>query len=86
MRLGFSLLLYRGDDKGELMGLVSTTRDITARKRAEEQLAKYPEELREKNAQLEADLEIARELQNALLLQQFPLPQFRFAKGECAML
>jgi sigma-B regulation protein RsbU (phosphoserine phosphatase) len=65
------------DDKGELMGLVSTTRDITARKRAEEQLAKYAEELREKNAQLEADLEIARELQNALLPQQFPLfPSF----------
>jgi phosphoserine phosphatase RsbU/P len=60
------------DDKGELMGLVSTTRDITARKNAEEQLAKYAEELREKNAQLEADLEIARELQNALLPQQFP--------------
>lgn len=39
------------DDKGELMGLVSTTRDITARKKAEEQLAKYAEELREKNAQ-----------------------------------
>jgi phosphoserine phosphatase RsbU/P len=65
------------DDKGELMGLVSTTRDITARKEAEEQLAKYAEELREKNAQLEADLEIARELQNALLPQQFPpFPSF----------
>ena len=34
------------DDKGELTGLVSTTRDITARKKAEEQLAKYAEELR----------------------------------------
>ena len=65
------------DDRGELMGLVSTTRDITARKKAEEQLAKYAEELREKNAQLEADLEIARELQNALLPQQFPpFPSF----------
>jgi phosphoserine phosphatase RsbU/P len=65
------------DDKGELMGLVSTTRDITARKKAEEQLAKYAEELREKNEQLEADLEIARELQNALLPQQFPpFPSF----------
>jgi hypothetical protein len=28
------------DDKGELMDVVSTTRDITARKKAEEQLAK----------------------------------------------
>jgi sigma-B regulation protein RsbU (phosphoserine phosphatase) len=60
------------DDKGELMGVVSTTRDITARKKAEEQLAKYAEELREKNAQLEQDLETARELQNALLPQQYP--------------
>ena len=60
------------DDKGELIGLVSTTRDITARKNAEEQLAKYAEELREKNAQLEEDLETARELQNALLPQQYP--------------
>ena len=48
------------DDAGALMGLVSTTRDITARKAAEEQLAAYAEALREKNAQLEADLAIAR--------------------------
>jgi phosphoserine phosphatase RsbU/P len=60
------------DDNGEVVGLVSTTQDITARKNAEEQLAKYAEELREKNAQLEEDLETARELQNALLPQQYP--------------
>jgi phosphoserine phosphatase RsbU/P len=60
------------DDKGELIGLVSTTRDITARKQAEEQLATYAEALREKNAQLEEDLETARELQHALLPQHYP--------------
>ena len=60
------------DDKGELIGLVSTTHDITARKKAEEQLARYAAELREKNALLEEDLEAARELQNALLPQQYP--------------
>jgi sigma-B regulation protein RsbU (phosphoserine phosphatase) len=60
------------DDEGELLGLVSTTRDITARKAAEEQLAKYAEELRKKNAQLEEDLETARELQSALLPQHYP--------------
>ena len=60
------------DEKGELLGLVSTTRDVTARKTAEEQLARYAEKLREKNAQLEEDLETARELQNALLPQHFP--------------
>jgi phosphoserine phosphatase RsbU/P len=59
-------------EKGEVIGLVSTTRDITARKNAEEQLAKYSEELRKKNAQLEEDLETARELQNALLPQRYP--------------
>ncbi|MGA7391632.1 MAG: SpoIIE family protein phosphatase [Terrimicrobiaceae bacterium] len=65
------------DDEGELLGLVSTTRDITTRKTAEEQLAKYAEELREKNAQLEEDLETARELQSALLPQQYPrFPSF----------
>jgi sigma-B regulation protein RsbU (phosphoserine phosphatase) len=60
------------DDAGELIGLVSTTRDITARKQAEEQLATYAEALREKNTQLEADLETARELQHALLPQHYP--------------
>lgn len=60
------------DDEGQLLGLVSTTRDITARKIAEEQLAKVARELREKNAQLEEDLETARELQSALLPQQYP--------------
>ncbi len=60
------------DDDGRLLGLVSATHDITARKAAEEQLARYAEKLREKNAQLEEDLETARELQNALLPQQYP--------------
>ena len=60
------------DEDGRLLGLVSATHDITARKDAEEQLARYAEKLREKNAQLEEDLETARELQNALLPQQYP--------------
>src|SRR5215469_3219084 len=60
------------DDAGEMIGLVSTTHDITARKQADEQLATYAEALREKNTQLEADLETARELQHALLPQHYP--------------
>jgi phosphoserine phosphatase RsbU/P len=60
------------DDAGSIIGLVSTTRNITARKLAEQQLARYSQELREKNAQLEEDLETARELQHALLPQQYP--------------
>jgi sigma-B regulation protein RsbU (phosphoserine phosphatase) len=53
------------DHQGELIGLVSTTHDITARKKAEEELARYAAELQE-------DLETARELQSALLPQQYP--------------
>ena len=60
------------DEEGRLLGLVSATHDITARKEAEEQLARYAEKLREKNAQLEDDLQTAHELQNALLPQQYP--------------
>jgi phosphoserine phosphatase RsbU/P len=60
------------DDEGELLGLVSSAHDITTRKTAEEQLAQYAQELREKNRELEEDLETARELQSALLPQQYP--------------
>ncbi|HEY5743716.1 MAG TPA: SpoIIE family protein phosphatase, partial [Terrimicrobiaceae bacterium] len=60
------------DEGGRLLGLVSATHDITARKNAEEQLARYAEKLREKNAEFEEDLETARELQHALLPQQYP--------------
>ena len=58
--------------QGEIIGLVGFGRDITARKRAEEQAAHYNAELRDKNAQLEDDLHMAREIQQAFLPQQYP--------------
>ncbi|MGA3171631.1 MAG: SpoIIE family protein phosphatase [Chthoniobacteraceae bacterium] len=66
----------RGND-GQVIGLVGIGRDITERKRAEEQLAMYNAELREKNMQLEDDLDMASEVQQAFLPQQFP----SFPKG-----
>jgi sigma-B regulation protein RsbU (phosphoserine phosphatase) len=60
------------DPQGKIIGTFGLSRDITDRKRSEEQLAKYAEELRKKNADLEEDLEMARELQNALLPQHYP--------------
>jgi sigma-B regulation protein RsbU (phosphoserine phosphatase) len=60
------------DPNGRVIGLVGIGRDITARKNAEEKLARYTEELREKNAELEDDLNMAREVQQAFLPQQFP--------------
>ncbi len=58
--------------QGKIIGLVGFGRDITARKRAEEQAATYNAELREKNTQLEDDLHMAREIQQAFLPQQYP--------------
>jgi serine phosphatase RsbU (regulator of sigma subunit) len=53
--------------------------DITPRKHAEEarekaefNLSRYAEELREKNSQLEADLEMARDIQQVFLTQKYP--------------
>jgi PAS domain S-box-containing protein len=42
--------------EGDIIGLVGIGRDITARKVAEEKLARYTRELKEKNAELEEDL------------------------------
>ncbi|MDB6173144.1 MAG: putative sensor protein [Chthoniobacteraceae bacterium] len=60
------------DVDGEIAGIIGISRDITARKDAEAQLALYTEELREKNAEMEDDLNMAREVQQAFLPQQFP--------------
>ena len=64
---------------GELLYYEGMVQDITRRKYAEEQREKaehrlscYAEELREKNAQLEADLEMARDIQQVFLTQAYP--------------
>ena len=55
--------------------LVRAMRYAVERKRAEEQLARYAEELGKKNAQMEADLDMAREIQQVFLPQarQYPV-------------
>ncbi len=60
------------DPRGRVIGTFGVSRDITLRKRAEQELARVAAELRTKNQALEEDLGMARELQNALLPQQFP--------------
>ena len=60
------------DARGNIIGTFGISRDITEKKRAAEKLARLAEELRAKNESLEQDLEMARELQNALLPQRFP--------------
>ncbi len=68
------------DSKGNIMGLQGIFWDITQRRRAEEnlrratvELAKSREELRAKNRQMEEDLRMAREIQHAILPQQYPV-------------
>jgi sigma-B regulation protein RsbU (phosphoserine phosphatase) len=60
------------DASGTIIGTFGLSRDMTSRKRAEEQLANLADELRAKNEALEEDLAMARELQHALLPQQYP--------------
>jgi sigma-B regulation protein RsbU (phosphoserine phosphatase) len=73
------------NNEGQIIGLVGIGRDITERKMAEEQLAMYNEELREKNLQLEDDLDMASEVQQAFLPQQFPSFPKDAAAGESAV-
>src|ERR1044071_2242102 len=62
--------LVKGQVDGEL--LVRSMRYAIERKRMAEQLGRYAEELRSKNAQLEADFNMAREIQEIFLPQQYP--------------
>jgi sigma-B regulation protein RsbU (phosphoserine phosphatase) len=73
------------DAQGAIIGIIGIGRDITARKNAEEKLARYTEELREKNAEMEDDLDMAREVQQAFLPQQFPSFPQKSAPEESAL-
>ena len=60
------------DDHGRIIGTFGLSRDITERKHAEEQVARITEKLRQHNQALQEDLDMARELQSALLPARFP--------------
>src|SRR5439155_6100637 len=62
--------LVKGQVNGPL--LVRAMRYALERKRTADQLAHYAEELREKNAQMEADFNMAREIQQVFVPQQYP--------------
>jgi len=62
--------LVKGQVEGQL--LVRAMRYAIERKGLTEQLGRYAEELRTKNAQLEADFNMAREIQEIFLPQQYP--------------
>lgn len=60
------------NEDGKTIGLVGIGRDITQRKEGEEKLAQYTHELQQRNAEMQDDLQMAREVQLAFLPQQFP--------------
>ena len=67
--------LIKGQVDGQL--LVRAMRYAIERKGMSEQLAQYAEELRTRNAQLQADFNMAREIQEIFMPQQYPtFPNF----------
>ena len=73
------------DPDGPIIGTFGLSRDITEKKRAEGKLAALAKELREKNEALEQDLEMARELQQAMLPHRYPRFPHHASKEESAV-
>ena len=73
------------DPNGNIIGTFGLSRDITEKKRAEGKLAALARELREKNEALEQDLEMARELQQAMLPHRYPRFPYHASKEESAV-
>jgi sigma-B regulation protein RsbU (phosphoserine phosphatase) len=61
------------NQSGRIVGTFGISRDITIRKRAQLALAEQTQLLHKKNLQIEDELRMARELQLAMLPQDFPL-------------
>lgn len=60
------------DHNGTILGLIGIARDITMVKQAEEKLAEHMRELEQRDHQTQEELNMARELQLAMLPQAFP--------------
>jgi sigma-B regulation protein RsbU (phosphoserine phosphatase) len=60
------------DQSGAVVGLIGIARDITAIKKAEDKLAEHMRELEQRDHQTREELNMARELQLAMLPQVFP--------------
>ncbi|MCE0483681.1 MAG: SpoIIE family protein phosphatase [Methylacidiphilales bacterium] len=65
------------DENGKIIGTCGISRDITEEHHKAEQLSAYTRELAEKQAQMDTELALAREVQQALLPQSYP----SFPKG-----
>jgi len=75
--------LVKGQVSGHL--LVRAMRYAMERKRTADQLAGYADELRKRNAQMEADFNMAREIQQVFLPRQYPVFPRGAKAGESAV-
>ncbi len=57
---------------GAMTGIVISLVDVTPQRQAQQQLESYAAQLRQKNAEMEADLRMARDLQYAFLPSSYP--------------
>jgi phosphoserine phosphatase RsbU/P len=57
---------------GAMTGIVISLLDVTPQRQAQQQLELYASQLRQKNAEMEADLRMARDLQYAFLPSSYP--------------
>jgi len=57
---------------GAMTGIVISLVDVTPQRQAQQQLESYATQLRQKNAEMEADLRMARDLQYAFLPSSYP--------------
>ena len=58
---------------GAMTGIVISLLDVTPQRQAQQQLELYAAQLRQKNAEMEADLRMARDLQYAFLPSSYPV-------------
>ena len=60
------------DEAGKIIGTCGISRDVTEEHRKAEQLSAYTQELADKQSQMDEELALAREVQQALLPQTYP--------------
>ena len=85
VRRGFHYEVAAARSHTQSIGTFDLSRDIPDKKRAEEKLEALVRELREKNKTLEQDLEMARELQQAMLPHRYPCFPDHSSKGESSV-
>jgi sigma-B regulation protein RsbU (phosphoserine phosphatase) len=68
------------DDSGQIIGTCGISRDVTEEHRQSEKLKEYTQALADQQAQMDQELALAREVQQALLPQSYP--SFPLSAGE----